>query len=173
MPKSFTAPYIVDVEASGFGPDSYPIEIGVVKSDKQRYCTLVQPHEDWQHWSEDAEELHGISRETLASSGKPIDAVCEELNEFLKDEYVFSDAWSHDQGWLDKLYRIADIRPSFSVRAIEFILNEAQLRVWDLTKQRICAEHQAQRHRASYDAHLIQLTYIESLSKTRQRSAHS
>ena len=41
------APPILDVEASGFGPGSYPIEIGYVLGDGTAYCTLISPAISW------------------------------------------------------------------------------------------------------------------------------
>ena len=156
----YPCPYIIDIEASGFGSHSYPIEVGVVKSSGERYCTLIQPHDSWKHWSNEAEALHGISRETVQHKGKPISTVCAELNAFLSTDEVFSDAWSHDQAWLAKLYRAANVAQSFSIRAIEFILTEEQFFSWDATKEQVFSSHQKERHRASTDARLLQLTYL-------------
>ncbi|MFO1249856.1 MAG: hypothetical protein U1E77_01625 [Inhella sp.] len=36
-------PAFIDIEASGFGRGSYPIEVGFVDRDGQLFCTLVQP----------------------------------------------------------------------------------------------------------------------------------
>lgn len=36
-------PIIIDAEASGFGTDSYPIEVGVALGDASRHCYLVSP----------------------------------------------------------------------------------------------------------------------------------
>ena len=163
MSQPQQGPYIIDIEASGFGPDSYPIEVGVVKSSGERYCTLIQPHESWGYWSKDAEALHGIDRATLFRTGKPIEEVCFDLNVFLRNEFVFSDAWSHDQAWLAKLFYTAEIHQSFEIRAIEFILTEEQLLAWDAIKKSVFDANKKLRHRASNDAHLIQLTYLECL----------
>ena len=38
--------WILDVEASGLSPISYPIEIGLV-SGEQEYQTLILPDESW------------------------------------------------------------------------------------------------------------------------------
>jgi hypothetical protein len=35
-------PNIIDIEASGFGVDSYPIEVGIVLSTGQKYCALIK-----------------------------------------------------------------------------------------------------------------------------------
>lgn len=36
-------PFILDVEASGFGCESYPIEIGLALEKENRYCSLIIP----------------------------------------------------------------------------------------------------------------------------------
>lgn len=36
-------PNNIDVEASGFGGESYPIEVGVALDDDTKYCALIQP----------------------------------------------------------------------------------------------------------------------------------
>jgi len=41
---------ILDVEASGFGAGSYPIEVGYVFGDGRSYCTLIRPVSSWTHW---------------------------------------------------------------------------------------------------------------------------
>tara|TARA_B100000809_G_scaffold12879_1_gene11818 strand:- start:1149 stop:1406 length:258 start_codon:yes stop_codon:yes gene_type:complete len=36
-------PFIIDVEASGFGAESYPIEIGIALAEGSKYCALIIP----------------------------------------------------------------------------------------------------------------------------------
>ena len=155
-------PSIVDIEASGFGTDSYPIEIGVAKANGERYCALIRPSNDWHFWSEPAEQLHGITRDMLKSRGRNPKEVCQELNDFLGDAEVFSDALAHDQQWLQRLYDDAHWVPTFTLRAIEHIMNEAQFEIWDTTKKGIAKQLKVSRHRASSDAFLIQQTFIRS-----------
>ena len=40
----------IDVEASGFGVGSYPIEVGVAFPDGGTQCYLIKPEHDWIHW---------------------------------------------------------------------------------------------------------------------------
>ena len=42
-------PFIIDVEASGFGSSSYPIEIGVALEYGSRHSALIKPADDWIH----------------------------------------------------------------------------------------------------------------------------
>jgi len=76
-------PYIIDVEASGFGGTSYPIEVGVALDGGRRFCTLIQPAPSWTFWSDQAEATHGVSRQQLRTFGKPVPEVAGLLNEKL------------------------------------------------------------------------------------------
>ena len=51
-------PAVLDVEASGFGRESYPIEVGYVLSGGQTYCSLIRPLPEWTHWDPQAERVH-------------------------------------------------------------------------------------------------------------------
>ena len=52
-------PTILDIEASGFGPGSYPIEVGLVLPDGDAWCSLIRPEPGWLHWDPSAEQVHG------------------------------------------------------------------------------------------------------------------
>ncbi|WP_370980251.1 hypothetical protein [Agaribacterium sp. ZY112] len=155
-------PNTLDIEASGFGSSSYPIEVGIAKHNGERYCALICPQSDWLHWSDTAEQLHGISRKALLERGKPACEVCLELNKFLNKDAVFSDALSHDQRWLQRLFESVSFSPSFQLRAIEHIMLEQQFKYWDRAKAELEISLNTERHRASSDALLIQQAYVLS-----------
>ena len=69
-------PTIIDVEASGFSSHSYPIEVGVIRSDGARFCRLIRPYPQWSHWDKKAEALHGLSRDHLQKWGNDGRDVC-------------------------------------------------------------------------------------------------
>lgn len=158
--KTPRCPCIIDIEASGFGAHSYPVEVGVVRADGSRYCSLIAPQEDWIHWSESAESVHGLSRAILHEKGKPAREVCHELNLFLGAVTAYSDAWVHDSPWLNKLFWAARVKADFHLSPIEIITTESQLMIWDETKQDLCNRLKIHRHRASADAFLIQQTWL-------------
>ena len=58
-------PCVIDIEASGFGRRSYPIEVGYVLPDGRAVCMLIRPAVEWEHWDESAARTHGITRATL------------------------------------------------------------------------------------------------------------
>lgn len=153
-------PTVLDIEASGFGADSYPIEVGVVRADGQRLCRLIKPMDDWTHWQSTAEDLHGISRELLQRKGLNACVVCEQLNDFIEGQVVYTDAWVQDSDWLSKLFFCAGIECGFRLSPLESIMTEDQYESWDATLAGVRSRHSEQRHRASADAFVIQQAYF-------------
>jgi len=160
-------PAILDIEASGFGPHSYPIEVGFALADGERYSRLITPEPDWTHWCEQAQSVHGIARQQLHQHGHPVRAVATELNRRLAGLTLYSDGWVVDKPWLVTLFTAAGIAPRFSLSALEMILSEAQMAIWHRVKNQVTAERPMARHRASHDAWIIQETYRRSLAEVR------
>ncbi len=160
-------PIIIDVEASGFGSNSYPIEIGLAMDDGSSHCFLLQPPEHWRHWDREAEKLHGLTRNQLLTFGKPLQKVAMALNELLGCRTVYSDAWGNDQSWIALLFDEVGMLPSFRLDHILSIMDEPQLAHWEQTRAGVIAEMELRRHRASSDARIIQHTYLRTREVTR------
>lgn len=157
-------PNVIDFEASGFGEDSYPIEVGVVLANGDKYCALIKPAGKWLFWDAQAERVHGLSRELLHEHGKPIQVVATELNAFLAGRVVYSDGWVVDKPWLSRLSYESGIEPSFYLSPLELILKEDQMEIWSQIKQEVIDCLALRRHRASSDALIVQ----ETFARTRQ-----
>ncbi|PCJ15875.1 MAG: hypothetical protein COB04_12495 [Gammaproteobacteria bacterium] len=155
-------PYIIDVEASGFGAGSYPIEIGIVMPDRETHCFLVKPEPDWVHWDAQAAGVHGIDRQELVRLGKPVAEIAQCLNELLGREVIYTDAWGVDSSWIAKLYDAADAVPSFRLETLRKIISEPQVALWTATKNTVIRELDLKRHRASADATILQQTFERS-----------
>lgn len=153
---------IIDIEASGFGRGSYPIEIGYYLPDGQAYCTLIAPEAEWTHWDESAERVHGIRRDILLAKGKPAIEVCLELNRQLRGQFIYCDAWSYDYVWLSKLYDAVDLVPTFSLKDIRDLLSECEKTLWHATRAAVELRLQLRRHRASSDARILFETLLEA-----------
>jgi hypothetical protein len=151
-------PTVIDIEASGFGRGSYPIEIGFVLPDGRGDCMLIRPTEGWLHWDPLAESLHHISRDQLLRYGKPIEEVIERLEAQLHGKTVYSDGWGNDYSWLSALYDVVDRRPGFRLDSLQKLLTQEELNRWDAIKAIVSDEAPAERHRASADARLLQST---------------
>lgn len=152
-------PIIIDVEASGFGKGSYPVEVGVVLPDGSRHCYLITPARTWNSWDAEAEEIHGISRELLLTYGRPLQDVAWRLNELLRNKTVYSDAWAFDMSWLGKLYDAANMQQRFRVAGIAELIDEQQRSCWHEVKREVAEEMGLRRHRASGDARILQETW--------------
>lgn len=154
-------PTIIDVEASGFGKGSYPIEVGFITSDKQLKCTLVKPEASWTSWCTEAEKIHGINRSILITKGQPIREVACWLNTCLDGQTVYSDAWLNDMCWLGRLFEEAELYQTFRIESLLSLINEEEREIWSEVYQSVLAETKLIRHRASTDAKLIQETYLK------------
>ncbi len=159
---SVLRPSIIDVEASGFGVHSYPIEIGVVTAAGKRYSALIKPIKRWTYWCDQAEEVHGIGRDLLMAHGRPIQQVAHELNTLLGRQTAYSDGWVVDAPWIDQLFYEARVRRSFYVSPLEAVLSEEQMAIWHTTKEAYLHDSDLSRHRASLDALVIQETYVRT-----------
>ena len=115
--------WFVDFEASGIAPDSYPIEIAVVAADFE-YRALIRPVYYWTHWSFDAQDMHGISRENLLANGLEPSFIATELNARFEGARLCSDS-PQDGFWLDTLYEAAGLEPSFVVLPLESFVGRA------------------------------------------------
>jgi len=154
----------IDVEASGFGQGSYPIEIGIAGPADDLVCFLVRPPAGWDHWDAKAEMLHGIARDTLFSYGREVDEVAKALNGRLAGQTAYTDAWGQDMPWLAKLFDVAGIVQRFRVESVVSLLSEAEQARWHPLKGAITDRLRLTRHRASTDARILKLTY-EALTR--------
>lgn len=149
-------PCVIDIEASGFGRQSYPIEVGYVLPDGRARCMLVRPAPEWTHWDESAARVHGITRELLLSHGRPVAEVAQRLNEDLGGLTVYCDGWAHDYAWLAVLFEEAGTSPRFRLESVNKLLRDTQLGELDDARRGALQDMGLTRHRASNDARALQ-----------------
>lgn len=149
---------VIDIEASGLGSHSYPIEVGIVLGNGATYESLITPPDNWQHWDDEAEQIHGISRETLRTQGRPLREVCEEINRLCANKTLYSDCWVYDSPWLTKMFAEAGVAPRFKCSPIEAILDDEHLENWGEYKEEFVRNVQIVPHRALNDAIIISET---------------
>ncbi|MBL0088853.1 MAG: hypothetical protein IPP44_20135 [Ideonella sp.] len=154
-------PCIIDVEASGFGAGSYPIEVGFVLPGGRGQCTLICPEPEWTHWDDGAAQLHGITRDAALQHGQPVAEVARMLNQALTGRTVYTDAWSHDYSWLNLLFETAGLTQRFKLEHLRALLDDAQLERLDQAKREARVALQVQRHRASGDARVLQWAVVK------------
>lgn len=164
---AIATPLIIDVESSGLGRGSYPIEVGFATPSGETHCMIIRPCDDWQHWDDEAELLHGISRETLQRHGHEPIIVARQLNQWLGGETVYSDAWGNDSTWVALLFDSAGISQHFTLQSLRSLLTESQVECWHPVKEQLIAQSPHRRHRASSDALILQQTFCQTLTADR------
>ena len=160
LAQAAAPPAVLDIEASGFGLGSYPIEVGFVEPNGQTWCSLVRPQADWQHWDPNAAAVHHITREQLQLNGRSPHDIVDVLNERLHGMTVYSDAWAHDYTWLNRLYEVADRSPSFKLDNLRALLTDTEAAAWHEIKRDVALRMGLARHRASSDARVLQETLM-------------
>lgn len=110
-------PAFLDLEASGLGPGTWPIEAGWAIGAGAAASFLIKPHDAWSlaGWDKAAEALHGLTIERLGAEGLTVKEACRRLNAALAGRTVYSDAPDHDGWWLYRLYDAAGMRQSFTL----------------------------------------------------------
>lgn len=156
-----TAPAVLDIEASGLGRESYPVEIGFVLADGQTtYCSLIRPAPDWTHWDPETERIHRITQETVLRHGRDVIEVATQLNERLNGLTLYCDGFVQDYVWLGVLFEAADMTPTFKLGNLRTLLTDQEATFWNVVKKQVTTEMRLQRHRASSDAKVLQRTLM-------------
>ncbi|WP_240656895.1 exonuclease domain-containing protein [Neptunomonas marina] len=153
----------LDIEASGLGPRSYPIEIAWADSGSDEHDTfLINPNEveQWSDWDEKAQSIHNIPRESLVS-GLSVREACSRLNARLAGCTVICDALEFDYFWMRRLFDAARMNPAFKLAGLDAVLRPEQLIYY-----RIVAKAEVRKHRALDDAYALMASMKQCLSHT-------
>ena len=108
-------PCMIDFEASGLGPESYPIEVAWSDPDGGVEAHYIDPAPGWEDWDPEAEAIHWIPRHLLRDCGKPVVWVAERMNTVLAGRTVYCDAPRMDAFWCRRLFEAAGRDPRFQV----------------------------------------------------------
>ena len=152
-------PAFIDFEASSLDlVASYPIEVGICLADGSTHSWLIEPHRLWQEWSDSAQRIHGIHRDSLYREGLKVSEVARHLNEVLPS-HVYCDAWTFDRFWLHRLYRAADMAPTFQLESVAMLLNDVEIDQWSGVRARVINQLGVTAHRAANDALILHETW--------------
>lgn len=108
----------LDIEASGLEEDSFPIEVGWAFLGGGAGGQSIHPAWTWTQdgWDPIAEEIHGITWNTLARDGRPARDVADHLNQLFGNQIlVLSDAAAQDLVWLGRLFEETPDRQMFTL----------------------------------------------------------
>ena len=99
----------LDFEASSLGKQGYPIEVAWVLIGGEEESHLIRPDPSWTDWDDEAERIHGISRNRLVVEGRTVDDVAQRMMDALSGHTLYATAPSWDGKWLSKLLRAAGL----------------------------------------------------------------
>jgi hypothetical protein len=136
----------LDIEASGLGSRSYPIEIAWKRFDETSFdCFLINPETgyNWNDWDESAAQVHGIAYQDLLNQGIDVRVACARLNSQLAGCTVYSDAFEFDYFWMRRLFDAAMVKPKFQLDGIESLLSVEQLDKYQRASKESSREHRA------------------------------
>lgn len=98
----------LDVEASGLGSGSYPIELGWAIPWSASGGVLIRPALDWTYWNPASERLfHRISRQHLEQHDVPPAQALAQIIKAVQGHQVYSADPDFDVHWLGLLARAA------------------------------------------------------------------
>ena len=153
----FDVPAIIDVEASALDM-GFPIEIGLAKfnlpSGKISEQSMVIRHDPWLEsgrWSAEAEAIHGITKEEIYDTGRPVDEVCTWLNDTLGPHVTAHVGDFKDKLWLAQAFDAANRTHIFQLDYIGSFMRAAAI-----SQQRYFDFLGNLQHRAGQDA--VQMT---------------
>ncbi len=150
----------IDLEASGLGAKSWPVEVGWAFAQGDAKGMLIKPDNSWSDdaWDPAAQRLHGLERSQLMHDGMSATAVCKTMNAALRDAEVYSDAPDWDGFWLFRLFSAGGVKQAFSLHDFgRFIRPLAGAREPDLHQR--AARIAPRRHRAAADALFLRTLY--------------
>lgn len=149
----------IDLESSGLGNESYPIEIGFTFKE-HTFSFLIKPDSSWTYWDSLAEELyHGISREDLNKNGLDIKEICLLVNSYLSGLVLYSDGFNFDRFWVEKLFSTAKVEMMFKIRDIRELTAKYGVSDYKFFEYKEIISDNTKLHRAGYDANLNKLTF--------------
>ena len=164
-------PTFIDFEASSLRSASYPIEVAWNRPDGTIEAYLISPAgiPRWMDWSPEAEKLHGISRATLLTTGKPPAWICRRLHHQLTGTVVYSDEPDYDGAWLTELFAASYAgAPTFTIQSADDLLmrllgprfgSRIQAQPHLEAMKQTARRQVAGRHRAAWDVQYLVTLY--------------
>lgn len=146
---------MLDVEASGLGHSSYPVEVALASSTGAHANFLIKPTTDWLEqgeWDKNAEKLHGLSQQQLLQHGDNIVSIAQQLNKYLCGKLVLCNDLTFDGFWLTQLFKAANTSVTFYLIDLSALFD-----YWGEEKARLYKEEYSKmlntnEHRALPDA---------------------
>lgn len=145
---------------------SYPIEVGVAGAGSVARSWLIKPHPRWSgwQWSDEAQSLHGITRDQLDRDGLAADIVLAQLTETIGGETAIAD--SHlDVYWMETLAAAVDRPAPIRIQHVTNVIDGLGASPDDIHRAKASADGAVSiHHRAGEDARWL-ARFIDTLKE--------
>ena len=138
-----------------FEARNFPVEIGLMRSDGEAFCSLVKPELDWKA-APDVENVRDIGPGAALRDGAPVSTIAAALNSHLSGTTVYSEHPDLHRAWLSIVFKAADMQMEFDVESLDSLLSASQKDIWSATTRRVAQMLSFTRKRASADARILQ-----------------
>jgi DNA polymerase III alpha subunit (gram-positive type) len=159
---------MLDVEASGLGHSSYPVEVAFASSTGAQANFLIKPTTDWLEkgeWDKSAEKLHGLSQQQLLQKGDNIVSVAQQLNKYLCSKLVLCNDLTFDGFWLTQLFQAANTSVTFHLIDLSDLFDFWGEEKAHLYKEEYGKTLNTNEHRALPDAKRFVKAYLAFVKK--------
>ena len=110
---------ILDFEASGLSESSFPIQVAYnIGYDIKSFYINPESVDGWDYWDEEAEKVHGLSREFLLNNGMQASEVVKIMKGDLDGMVVYSDAPDFESMWCEALFYSQGLELNFNFKNI-------------------------------------------------------
>jgi hypothetical protein len=120
-----TRPKFFHVEASSLKSDSYPIEVywSLNEGGGTGYLVNHEGIEKWKNWDRSFLREHDFSINDVRNSGTAPSEVCQQMNQQLEGETVYSDNPANTERLLEELFSVVGgQKPQFTLRSLDELL---------------------------------------------------
>jgi len=117
---------VIDFEACGFGPGTWPIEVGWIRAgDQSPRSMTIRPHPKFNLdlWQPGSQKIHKLTLPEIQRDGMEAVDVLAAMRRDLAGCIVISDAPSFDQSWLNTLALACDQAPPFQIADLIAVFN--------------------------------------------------
>lgn len=162
---------VLDIEASGLGENSFPIEIAWQGPIVKPQSFLIRPDPNWdlESWDERAEQLHGIPLRQVLAEGVATRTIVEQLCRDCAGRTILSDGLAFDQVRLNQLCAAARWQGSIRLTDLFLWLGQCHRETGTPSREAISAfvrglDNHSQSHRALDDVQRI-LELLKAVSQ--------
>lgn len=144
----------MDLEASAFGPGSWPVEVGlawITPEGIESWSSLIRPDQTWSldPWSDESAQVHGIRYDELLKAPRAEDVLLKTKEKIARRTPVVTHP-KHDNYWFNRMTELEESsKPIMAIGVME-LSEMSDMDFWALMD--FAEKNDSHTHRAGQDA---------------------